>query len=168
MTLKAKSYNLKAIRGFTLVELIIYLAIVSALATSLILWSLTVGDLGARARSGAELNSSGRFALAIITRDIEQAVTVISPASATPSPVLTLTNVLGETVTISVLSGQLIRAVALGSPLPLTASPAEVTNFTVARTTGQWSARNSLAVILILRAGLAPARTFATTVNLRH
>ena len=109
-------------RGFTLIELIIYLAIVSALATSLILWSLTVGDLGARARSGAELNASGRGALEIIIRDIEQAMAVTAPASMTPSPTLTLTNTLGETVTISASGGQLIRTVALGTPLFLTIS----------------------------------------------
>ena len=168
MTLKAKSYNLKATQGFTLVELVIYLAIVSALATSLILWSLTVGDLGARARSGAELNASGRFALGIITRDIEQAASVVSPVSATPSPTLILTNSLGQTVTVSLSSGRLMRTVGSGSPLPLTALPAEVTNFTVALATGSFSARHSLTVALTLRALPAPARAFTTTVNLRR
>ena len=43
----------EATQGFTLIELIIYLAIVSTLTTSLILWSLTVGELGVRARAGA-------------------------------------------------------------------------------------------------------------------
>jgi len=158
----------KATRGFTLVELIIYLAVVSALATSLILWSLTVGDLGARARVGAELNTSGRFALQIITRDLEQATAVVEPSSTAPSSVLTFINALGETVTIGVLDGQLIRAVAGGSPLSLTASPATVSNFAVARTTGPWSARPSLSVGLTLRALPAPARAFTTIVNLRH
>ena len=155
-------------RGFTLIELIIYLAIVSALATSLILWSLTVGDRGARARSGAELNASGRGALEIIIRDIEQAMAVTAPASMTPSPTLTLTNTLGETVTISASGGQLIRTVALGTPLFLTALPAEVTNFTAARATGPWAARQSLVVTLTLRAPPPPPRTFTTVVNLRR
>ena len=158
----------EATQGFTLIELIIYLAIVSALATSLILWSLTVGDLGARARAGAELNTSGRFALQIITRDLEQATVVTTPASATPSSTLTLTNALGQAVEISISNGQLTRTVADGSPLVLTTLPAIVTNFTVARTTGPWSARVSLSVSLTLRALPAPPRTFTTAVNLRR
>ena len=158
----------EATQGFTLIELIIYLAIVSALATSLILWSLTVGDLGARARAGAELNTSGRFALQIITRDLEQATVVTIPASATPSSILTLTNALDQAVNISISDGQLIRTVAGGNPLPLTTLPATVTNFTVARTTGPWSARVSLSVSLTLRALPAPARSFTTAVSLRH
>ena len=158
----------EATRGFTLVELIIYLAIVSVLATSLILWSLTVNDLGARSRLGVELNASGRFALEIITRDIEQAAGVTIPASAVPSPTLVLVNTLGETVTINVSNGQLIRVVALGNPISLTASPVAVTGFNVARETGQWSARNSLAVTLTLQVLPAPPRTFTTLVNLRY
>ncbi|MFH1170433.1 MAG: prepilin-type N-terminal cleavage/methylation domain-containing protein [Candidatus Vogelbacteria bacterium] len=155
-------------KGFTLIELIIYLAIVSALATSLILWSLTVGDLGARARAGAALNTSGRFALQIITRDIELATTVISPPSAAPGPTLTVTNALGQSVEIGLSNGQLIRTVAGGNPLALTTLPAIVTDFTVTRTTGPWSARPSLSVSLTLRALPAPPRTFATVVNLRR
>jgi len=158
----------EATQGFTLIELIIYLAIVSTLTTSLILWSLTVGELGVRARAGAELNASGRLALEIITRDIEQAAAVTTPASATPSPDLVLTNVLGETVTTDVSGGQLIRTVALESSFPLTALPTIVTNFTVARTTGPWAARNSLTVALTLQVLPAPPRTFTTAVNLRR
>mgnify|MGYP001558243732 CR=1 FL=1 len=155
-------------RGFTLIELIIYLAIVSALVTSLILWSLSIGNVGARARGGAELNASGRFALEIITRDIEQATALVVPAGATPSSTLTLTNALGEAVTISILGGQLMRTVGGGSPLALTARPAVVTNFTVARATGPWSARPTLTVTFILGALSAPARSFTTVANLRH
>lgn len=165
---KTQSEKLKANEGVTLVELIIYLAIVSALATSLILWSLTVGDLGTRARSGAELNSSGRFALAVITRDIEQATAVIAPASMAPSPILTLTNALGEEIVVSISGGQLVRTVAGGSLLFLTALPAEVTDFTAARVTGPWSARNSLVINLTLRAWPAPPRIFTATVSLRR
>lgn len=168
MTLKAKSYKLQANQGSTLIELIIYLAIVSVLATSLILWSLTVGNLGARAESGAELNASGRFALEIITRDIEQATTVITPASSVPSPVLTLTDALSETVTISVTSDELIRTVAGGSALPLTTFPATVVDFNVARATGPWAARGSLVVTLTLRAFSSSPRTFITAVSLRR
>jgi prepilin-type N-terminal cleavage/methylation domain-containing protein len=155
-------------KGFTLVELIIYLAIVSTLATSLILWSLTVGDLDARARSGATLNTSARFALQIIARDLEQATTVVSPFSAAPSSVLILTDSFGQPVNISISNGQLVRKVGGINPLPLTALPATVTNFTVARTTGPWSARASLSVALTLSALPAPARTFTTVINLRR
>jgi len=168
MILKAKSYKLKAIQGFTLIELIIYLAIVSTLATSLILWALTVNDLGARARGVTEVNVSGRFALAIITRDIEQAVTVTAPAAITPSPILTLTNVLGQVISISVSDNQLVRTVGAGNPLALTALPAQVTDFTVYRTTGPWSGRNSLVANLTLRTLPMPAHIFTTVANLRH
>ena len=168
MKLKAKSYKPETNQGFTLIELIIYLALVSFLATSLILWSLTVGDIGARARSGAEVNASGRFALAIIARDLEQATTVTNPATSAPSPILTLINSLGETVAISVSGSQLVRIVGAGSPLSLTASPANVVDFSVARATGPWAARQSLVVTLTLRAWPAPAHAFITAASLRR
>ena len=158
----------EANQGFTLIELIIYLAIVSVLATSLILWSLTVGDLGARARQGAELNSSGRLALEIITRDLELAAAVTVPADSAPSPVLTLVNTLGEMITIRVSGGQLTRIVAGGNPLPLTAPLITVTDFSATRVAGPWAARPTLAVTLVLRALPAPARAFTTVINLRR
>lgn len=155
-------------RGFTLIEIIIYLAIVSVLATSLILWSLSVNDLGARSRGGAALNASGRFALEIITRDIEQAAAIITPLPSATSPNSEFTNAIGETVTIGVANGQLVRTVGAGSPILLTASPALVTGFNVARATGPWAARASLVVNLTLQTLPAPARSFTAAVNLRH
>jgi len=168
MILKPTTYNLQANQGFTLIELIIYLAIVSALATSLILWSLTVHDLGARARWGTAINASGRFALETITRDIEQAASITNPALPGPSSTLVLTNDLGETVTVNVSNGQLTRTVGSGDPLRLTASPVEVTNFTVALATYPMAIRNSLSVTLTLRTSSVPGRTFTTSANLRR
>lgn len=176
MIIKAKSYKLKvyptmrrANSGFTLIELIIYLAIVSTFAVSIILWSLSVGDLGARSRAGALVNASGRFALEIITRDIEQATAITTPTLNATSSSLVLVNNLGQTVTTNLNQGQLVRTITGSPTLEITStSSLQVANFVVGRVTGLWAERDSLTLHLTLDAPPAPPRTLTSVVNRRH
>ena len=169
MNLKAKSYHLTANQGFTLIELIIYLAIMSVFTVSLILWSLSVGDLGARARAGAEVNASARFALEIITRDLEQATSVTTPAPNATSSTLVLINDLGQTVTIDLSGGRLMRTVSGNPALDLTSTPtSQTTSFVVGRAGGLWAERDYFSIQIILSAPPAPARTLEAVVNRRR
>ncbi len=169
MSLKAKSYHLKADQGFTLIELIIYLAIMSTFAVSLILWSLSVGDLGARARAGAEVNASARFGPEIITRELEEATSVITPVGNATSSTLVLVNNLGQTITFNLNQGRLSRVITGSPALALTAtSSLQVSDFVIGRVTGLWAERDSFSLNLTFNAPPAPPRTLQFVINRRR
>ena len=76
---KTKSEKLKADEGFTLVELLIYLGLVSLVVTSLILWVLSLAGVRDKNYVVTEVQSNAQMILSVIEREVKQARTIISP-----------------------------------------------------------------------------------------
>ena len=102
-------------RGVTLLELLIYVAILSGLmvVVSDAFISLSKGRGQSEARS--EVNSAVRFASERIKQDIKNASLVSTPIFGTPSNTLSLT-VAGSTILYDVSSGALRRKVDVSEP----------------------------------------------------
>jgi len=110
--------------GVTLLELLIYIAILSGLmvVVSDAFISLSKGRGQSEARS--EVNSAIRFASDIIKQDIKNATAVISPSLGTPGSALTLT-VGGVPIVYDITGGILRRSVG-GTPENVTGGSVSV------------------------------------------
>lgn len=106
--MKKGNSDLKNKRGISLLELLIYIAVLSGLmvVVSDAFISLSKGRGQAEARN--EVNSAIRFAAERIKQDVKNATAVSVPAFGTPANTLSLT-VLGVPVVYDVLGGVLRR-----------------------------------------------------------
>jgi len=111
------------IRGFSLLELILYIAILSIMSVVLTASFLALTQGRTRSESRTEVNSNLRFAMDKITQDITNATFVTTPVSGTSA---TLTVTAGSTVAYSVVSGVLERSVDGGAGQAITGSKVSV------------------------------------------
>ena len=104
------SYDHKAnkIRGVTLLELLIYVAILSGLTVVVAQAFLSVAKARGQSEARSEVNTAIRFATELIRQDIKAASVLTTPTLGTASDTLVAT-VSGATVTYAVVSGQLQR-----------------------------------------------------------
>lgn len=136
-------------RGFSLFELIVYLAIFGLLITAIL--SIAVQSLNSKVKSQAmtEVETATRYSLERITADVRMA-TDIDETDLT-SNTLTLTQGNGDTVRYQVTSGQLTRSLNGAAAVTLTASTVTVDDFTITNTTPSGSDANDLIVSLTTR-----------------
>lgn len=115
------------VRAFSLLELLIYMAILSGLivvvANSFI--SLSKGQGQSQARS--DVNSAIRFSAERFRQDIKNASVVTTPISGTASTTLNVT-VGGTVIIYDVLAGQLRRKEGAASPVNVTSGNVAVTS----------------------------------------
>lgn len=131
--LKINNNKLKFLtKGFSLLELIIYIAILSGLlvvvANSFI--SLSKGQGQAQARS--DVNSAIRFSAERFRQDIKNSTIVMTPIIGTASTTLNLT-VGGNVIVYDVLAGQLRRKEGVAAPVAVTSSSVTVTSLLFTR-----------------------------------
>lgn len=124
-SLKTKNYKLKPSRGFSLLELLIYITILSIVGLTVggIFISINQGRLKSETR--AEINSSLRFALEKIKQDVREATDITSPNGGVDGASLVIT-VDSNTITYDVSGGQLRRDIA-GTPAFITPSDINIT-----------------------------------------
>ncbi|MBI2984810.1 MAG: prepilin-type N-terminal cleavage/methylation domain-containing protein [Candidatus Kerfeldbacteria bacterium] len=114
--------------GFSLLELLIYVAVLSLVTVALSGIFATINQARARAEARAEVDSILRFAMERIETDLRQASAVSDPPSAgAQSSILSMT-LAGPTVTYEVVDGQLRR-----NAEPITPPTITVTNVTFTR-----------------------------------
>jgi len=108
-------------RGFSLLELLIYIAILSGLmiVISNMFISFSKGSGQTSARN--EVDTSIRFATELLRQDLKNASSVSTPSLGTPSSTLTLTRS-GVTIIYDVSSGILRRKEGANSPVNVTNS----------------------------------------------
>lgn len=139
-------------QGFTLLELLIYVAILGAVTVIVSQSYILFSKSRAQIESRAQVNSDLRFAMEQISRDVEQATAVALPATpGATSSQISLT-VGGQSVSYTVLSGQLQRQVGANAPENLNSSSTAITSLTSTRleNINQALAKNKISIQFIL------------------
>jgi len=79
--LKATSYKLKANPGFTLIEMLIYVAIVTLIVSAIVFFGVWAIQVGAKTKANTETLGNARRAMDIMTYEIRRAASVYTPTS---------------------------------------------------------------------------------------
>ena len=117
--------------GFTLIEFIIYSALITIIVGMIVLMSVNV--MGARARiiTRQEVNHNARFVLERMTYEIRRAQSITSPSSGATSSSLTLVDGDGDTRVFDLSAGVLQMTIGSGTPIALTSDSVSATNLEV-------------------------------------
>lgn len=147
-------------RGVSLLELLIYIALLSIIMVIVSTSFISISKGKGKAEAQSEVNSAIRFSFERLTQDIKSASSATTP-SCTPSctadgnsSATTLVMIIGgQTVTYDLLEGELRRKVGTGAPESITAST--TVNVIAARFTR------------LENANLVPTSLSATTTSIR-
>lgn len=134
LRIKNKKNGIRAlrVRGFSLLELLIYIAILAGLMVVISDAFISLSKGRGRAEARGEVNSAIRFAAERIKQDLKGASAVTTPILGTPSATLQAT-VSGVTVLYDVSGGQLRRTENAGSPVLVTGTNVTVDTPTFTR-----------------------------------
>lgn len=115
--------------GFTLVETLIYIAIIGVVTISFISFSISISNSRNKNYVVQEVQANIRFSLAKISEKIRGAENVLSPAEGNSSTTLELDMPGAEPdLTFRVNEGVLELVQGVGSPIPLTSDEVKVSN----------------------------------------
>ncbi|MBI3634019.1 MAG: prepilin-type N-terminal cleavage/methylation domain-containing protein [Candidatus Yonathbacteria bacterium] len=103
-------------QGFSLLELLIYIAILSGLMVVVSDSFISLSKARGQAQARNEVNASIRFATERIRQDLKGASVITTPLLGTPSATLQAT-VSGTTIIYDTLAGELRRKEGAGSPV---------------------------------------------------
>lgn len=124
---------MKRTEGYTLIELLLYIAVVGLLLGGLMTFFVMAGSVRVKSQSVMEVDQQGLFVIDTVTQAIRSADSVSAPVNGTSGTSLTLastTPALNPT-TVS-LSGTAIHLKeGTAAALPLTNSRVAVTNFSI-------------------------------------
>jgi type II secretory pathway pseudopilin PulG len=119
--------------GYTLVELLLYIAIIGILLGALSAFFGTVVTSRAKNQTIAEVNQQGEFALQTIARTVRNADSITLPATAGTGSTLTLavTPAASSPTIFTLTSGAVTMQEGVAAAIPLTGGKVTVTAFTV-------------------------------------
>jgi len=123
----------KLLTGFTLLELLIYVAILAILTVGIASAFLSVNRGRGQVEARSETNTNLQFAIEKISRDLKSASSVTTPATAGSSSDTLVMTLSGSTITYSVSSGQLKRQVNSETPETITSDKVTVATPTFTR-----------------------------------
>ena len=161
--------------GYTLIELLLYVAIVGVLLSAVTAFFGVTTDARIKNQTVNEVNTQGTFAMDYITQTIRNATSVTSPAAAATDSQLTLvvpTGTLSPTV-FNLSSGVLQVKEGTATAIALTNSKVQVTNLTVKNLTRSGTSGTVQVSITVSRVNTANdadydyTRTFTTTAAIR-
>ena len=117
-------------QGFTLIETIMYIAIIGVVMSGFIAFGLSVSASRGKTYVVQEVQSNARVALSIISRQIRQASDVSSPVESASSSELVL-NMPGADpdITFNVVDGIIYLTEGVSDPIPLVSSKVLISNF---------------------------------------
>lgn len=118
--------------GFSLLELLIYVAILSGLMVVVSDSFISLSRARGQAQARSEVNSAIRFATERIRQDLKGASVITTPVLGTPSVSLQAT-VSGTTIIYDVLAGQLRRKEGVASPVAVSGTNVFVSTPTFTR-----------------------------------
>ncbi len=118
-------------KGFTLVEMIIYIAIIGIVITGFINYSLSVGGVRNKNYSAATVQANGREALSVLTQKIHEASAVLTPSAGATNTQLVLDMPGANPNIIFDVSGGILTMTPTGSPaVTITDSRATISSLT--------------------------------------
>jgi type II secretory pathway pseudopilin PulG len=119
-------------KAFTLIETLIYLAIIALVVTTFVSFGLAISQRGTKSFVVAEVNSNGLQVMEIISNKIKISDAVISPTKSNSGTALELDMPsTTDNTTLQVSDGYLQIAEGLNPPVNLTSNLVTVTNFNV-------------------------------------
>ena len=119
-------------RGFTIVELLIYMVIMSTLLTVLGGVLITILDVQTESQSTSVVEADGRFLLARLSYDLHRASSLTTPAAAGQTTTSLGLTIGGQTYTYAV-ANSILQLTTPSDTSPLTSPDVAVTNFSVTR-----------------------------------
>jgi len=124
---------LKQQTGYTLIELLLYVAMLGILLSAVTYFFGTAADARIKNQTVNEVNEQGTFLLQSITQTVRNASSITAPTIGTSGSSLTLTVPTGSlSPTVFSLSGTTMQIKeGTASAVPLTNSRVQVTSFTV-------------------------------------
>ncbi len=124
-------------KGFTLIEVLIYMALMAVMLLGMVQLTTSIFDLRARTRSGIVLEENLRFALVSVAERVKAAADITSPgAGSSDSLTLDMVDATLDPTTFSLANGILMITEGASGAGRLTSSEVEVTTFTVTRLAG--------------------------------
>ncbi|MEK7630790.1 MAG: prepilin-type N-terminal cleavage/methylation domain-containing protein [Patescibacteria group bacterium] len=139
-------------RAFTLIEIIIYLAIIGMIAVTLVLFSISVSTSRGKAEVVSEVQSNARFALDIMRQKIRRASGINIAASTFNSPQGVLSVVMpnaSENTVFNLDNGRLRMTVGINPAEFLTSDEIEVTDLRFVNLTD--GARENIRIFMTFR-----------------
>lgn len=103
-----KNTTLKLVSGFSLLELLIYISILSILVVAISSTFISLSKGRGQSNAKSEVNNAIRFATELIRQDLKNASSVSIPAVGTPNKSLVLVRD-GNTITYDIAGGYLTR-----------------------------------------------------------
>lgn len=157
--------------GYSIMELVVYIALFVVISLVLIRSLLTVMRTYAAAQSYRALQNSGELAMERITREIREATTASASTCATTPGTLSLsgtdTNGASHSAAFSVSGGTLRLAIDGGSASSLTTSEVTVSSLTFCSFTTAVGTGIKTKLVLTTTKGVITPATFYSTILLR-
>jgi prepilin-type N-terminal cleavage/methylation domain-containing protein len=159
------------LRGFTMVELLIYMGILSILLTVLTNIFTTVIDVQLESGSTSSVQMDGRFMLNRLSYDVQRAASITTPNLGSQSASLALV-INGQTNTYSLDGNNNLVLSAGATSGQINSYDTEVETITFTTIGNSMSGKNTVRVVYTLRSRIASSRgedvqTFTTTVGMR-
>ncbi len=133
MPLLSHSYSPVSRRGFSLLELLIYISVIGIIMLFISGIFLSLGQGRGRIEARATVDSNVRFVMEKIAQVLKGASTVTTPSGAGTATSSLVTTVGSDTITYDLSGGQVRRRVGSGAREPINSSEANVTALTFTR-----------------------------------
>lgn len=157
-------------RGFTIVELLIYIGLLSILLVVLTEIFLSILDLQSEGRAVSSVAQDGRFLIARLNYDLRRSSSITEPATLGETSTNAIVTIDGNPYTFAENGGNLVLTTD-GSSENLNSEGSRVTNLTFTRL-GNVGGKNSLQIKFKLKSAQilhqgSEMRNYETTVSLR-
>jgi prepilin-type N-terminal cleavage/methylation domain-containing protein len=122
--------NKKHQKGFTLIEMLIYVAIFSVVMGALVTFIQLISQSRVRSQAVLEVNDQGAEISRVITQTLRNSISINIPATSTSASSLSVRTILASTTptTFTVVSGILYKTEGANSPVALNNSRVVVSN----------------------------------------
>lgn len=168
-----KEKNIKNKKGFTLIEIIVYLGILAMIVTAFISFSLAIANVKNKIYVIQAVNSNARNALELISQKIKSANDVSLPVVGTSDSILALDMPVGQSdVVFSLVDGVLYMGTDLNAPVAVTADEIQISELVFSNLARKKN-RDSIQVFIRTNYRYADSRefeyenTFQTTITTR-
>ena len=171
---KFKISNFKSTKGFTLVELLLYMGIFSILVVTLFQLFTSIIDTQSQSQSSSSVFQDGQYILNRFRYDIERAKSIITPSSQGEQGTTTKLSIENTTYTYSLVDGNLALTNDVASTTgQLNSADTTVSNLNFTRLSDTQAKNTDTLTISfrltsnIIKRGGPKAENFKTTVGIR-